>query len=124
MNSKRPVNLDLRTVRLPVSAYASILHRVSGVGLFVFTSFMLYALQQSLTSPDAFAAVQQWFLHPVSTFFIWLTLSALIYHFVAGIKHLLLDMDIADGKQSGQTASVITLIISFALIGLTGVWLW
>ncbi|RFQ09412.1 succinate dehydrogenase, cytochrome b556 subunit, partial [Pseudomonas sp. ATCC 13867] len=35
MNSKRPVNLDLRTIQLPITAYTSILHRISGVILFV-----------------------------------------------------------------------------------------
>ncbi|HEY1026500.1 MAG TPA: succinate dehydrogenase, cytochrome b556 subunit, partial [Pseudomonas sp.] len=35
MNSQRPVNLDLRTIKLPITAYTSILHRISGVILFV-----------------------------------------------------------------------------------------
>ena len=61
---------------------------------------------------------------PLAKFITWGILSALIYHFVAGIKHLLMDMDVGDGKESGKVGSIATLFASIFLIILAGVWVW
>ncbi|MCX4024902.1 succinate dehydrogenase, cytochrome b556 subunit [Endozoicomonas sp. SM1973] len=124
MNSKRPVNLDLRTIKLPLPAYTSILHRISGVILFVGIAFLLCALDSSLSSEEGFNSVKETMSHPFAKFITWGLLSALIYHFVAGVKHLLLDIDIADGKESGLLASKVTLAVSVLLILIAGVWVW
>ena len=58
VNSKRPVNLDLRTIQLPITAYTSILHRISGVILFVGIAVLLFALDRSLASEDSFEQVK------------------------------------------------------------------
>ena len=124
MNSKRPVNLDITTIRLPLPAYTSILHRISGVILFVGIAFLLYGLDLSLDSPESFASLQECLTHPLAKFIAWGLVSALLYHFVAGIKHLLMDIDIGDGKESGKTGAVIALVVSIVLIVLAGVWIW
>ncbi len=124
MNSKRPVNLDITTIRLPLPAYTSILHRISGVILFVGIAFLLYGLDLSLESPEGFAALQECLTHPLAKFITWGLVSALLYHFVAGIKHLLMDIDIGDGKESGKTGAIIALVVSIVLIVLAGVWIW
>ncbi|MGY0219211.1 succinate dehydrogenase, cytochrome b556 subunit [Endozoicomonadaceae bacterium StTr2] len=124
MNSKRPVNLDITTIRLPLPAYTSILHRVSGVILFVGIGFLLYGLDLSLDSPEGFAALQECMAHPVAKFITWGLVSALLYHFVAGIKHLLMDIGIGEEKESGKTGAMMTLAISVVLIVLAGVWIW
>ncbi len=46
MNKKRPVNLDIRTIQLPLTALTSILHRISGIMLFIFLGLILYMLRQ------------------------------------------------------------------------------
>ena len=124
MNSKRPVNLDITTIRLPLPAYTSILHRVSGVILFVGIGFLLYGLDLSLDSPEGFAALQECMAHPVAKFITWGLVSALLYHFVAGIKHLLMDIGIGEEKESGKTGAMMALAISVVLIVLAGVWIW
>ena len=124
VNSKRPVNLDITTIKLPLPAYTSILHRISGVLLFLGLGLLLYALELSLASQNSFIALQQTLAQPFVKFLVWIILSALIYHFVAGIKHLLMDINIGDGKTSGKVGAVLTLVVSFALIIATGVWLW
>ena len=58
MNSQRPVNLDLRTIKLPITGVTSFLHRVSGIILFLGLGFMLYALGKSLGSEEGFAEVK------------------------------------------------------------------
>ncbi|EIY2610902.1 succinate dehydrogenase, cytochrome b556 subunit, partial [Pseudomonas aeruginosa] len=50
MNKKRPVNLDIRTIQLPLTALTSILHRISGIMLFIFLGLILYMLSKSLES--------------------------------------------------------------------------
>ncbi|MCF7982485.1 MAG: succinate dehydrogenase, cytochrome b556 subunit, partial [Pseudomonadales bacterium] len=55
---------------------------------------------------------------------IWVVLSALIYHLVAGIKHLLMDFGIGETLKGGQVGAKLTLAISAALILLAGVAIW
>ncbi|WP_095210594.1 succinate dehydrogenase, cytochrome b556 subunit [Endozoicomonas ascidiicola] len=124
VNSKRPVNLDITTIKLPLPAYTSILHRISGIILFVGLGFLLYGLELSLTSEEAFGSLKSLLLSPLAKFIVWGILSALIYHFVAGVKHLLMDVDIGDGKESGKFGAIVTLVLSVVLIILAGVWVW
>jgi len=88
VNSQRPVNLDLRTIKLPITAYTSILHRVSGVILFLGIVVMLFALDKSLASEEGFAEVQACLTSPLAKLIIWGLLSALLYHLVAGVRHI------------------------------------
>ncbi|MGI2028162.1 succinate dehydrogenase, cytochrome b556 subunit [Endozoicomonas acroporae] len=124
MNSKRPVNLDITTIKLPLPAYTSILHRISGVILFIGLGFLLYGLELSLASEESFDALKALLSAPLAKFIIWGILSALIYHLIAGVKHLLMDMDVGDGKESGSLGSIVTLVLSTVLIILAGVWVW
>ncbi len=124
MNSNRPVNLDITTIKLPLPAYTSLLHRISGVILFVGLGFLLYGLEQSLASESSFSDLKELLMNPLAKFVTWGIVSALIYHFVAGVKHLLMDIDIGDGKESGRMGAVLTLAVSVILIILAGFWIW
>ncbi|MNZ78969.1 Succinate dehydrogenase cytochrome b556 subunit [compost metagenome] len=124
MNSKRPVNLDLRTIQLPVTAYTSIAHRISGVILFLGIAVLLYALDLSLTSEEGFEQVKACLTSPLAKFVIWGLLSALLYHMVAGIRHLIMDMGIGETLEGGKLGSKIVIAISAVLIVLAGVWVW
>ena len=116
VNSQRPVNLDLRTIKLPVTAYTSILHRISGVILFLGIAIMLYALGKSLGSEEGFGEVKAWLTSPLAKFVIWGLLSALLYHLVAGLRHLIMDMGIGETLEGGKLGSKIVLAISVVLI--------
>ena len=91
-NRHRPKNLNLFTIRLPINALVSILHRASGVGLFLALPLILLALQYSVGSPDSYARLTNLF----DTWFIKLLLIGLswafFHHFFAGIRHLLQDI--------------------------------
>ena len=50
MKTDRPINLALTKFKFPLAAIASITHRITGVLLFVGIAFLLYLLDQSLTS--------------------------------------------------------------------------
>ena len=124
VNSKRPVNLDLRTIKLPITAYTSILHRISGVILFIGLAALLYGLDLSLSSEDGFARVKAFLAYPLVKLVIWAVLSALLYHLVAGVRHLIMDMGAGETLQGGKLGSQIVLIVSAVLIVLVGVWIW
>ncbi|MCG7371172.1 succinate dehydrogenase, cytochrome b556 subunit [Pseudomonas luteola] len=124
VNSKRPVNLDLRTIKLPITAYTSILHRISGVILFIGLAALLYGLDLSLSSEDGFARVKAFLAYPLVKLVIWAVLSALLYHLVAGVRHLIMDMGAGETLQGGKLGSQIVLIVSAVLIVLMGVWIW
>ncbi len=94
MNSNRPKNLDLTTIQLPLPAKASILHRISGFALFFAVAFMLYALQASLESEQAFGGIQELMDHWLAKLITWGIRSALVYHLIGGVKHLLMDRGI------------------------------
>jgi succinate dehydrogenase / fumarate reductase cytochrome b subunit len=124
VNRKRPVNLDLTSFNFPLPAITSILHRITGVALFVGVAFLLWALDRSLSGQAGFNQVA----HILDGFFAkliaWGIVSALLYHLVAGIKHLLMDLGIGETLESGVRNARLTLIISAVLILIAGVWIW
>jgi len=124
VNSKRPVNLDLGKFHFPLPAITSILHRISGIIIFVGVAFLMYGLDLSLSGEDGFNRVNELLESFLAKLIIWGILSALLYHLVAGIKHLLMDAGIAEELESGRLAAKITLVVSIVLIILAGVWVW
>lgn len=124
VNSKRPVNLDLGKFHFPLPAITSILHRISGIIIFVGVAFLLYGLDISLSGEDGFARVSELLDSFLAKLITWGILSALLYHLVAGIKHLLMDMGIGEELESGRLAAKATLVVSVILIVLAGVWVW
>ena len=92
VDKKRPVNLDFGTIKLPITAYVSILHRVSGVVTLFALAILLWLLDQSLASEQSFEAVSNILSYPIAQFLIWGSLVALAYHTVAGIRHLVMDL--------------------------------
>jgi succinate dehydrogenase / fumarate reductase cytochrome b subunit len=124
VKNQRPVNLNLFTIRLPIPAIASILHRISGLFLFLAIPLILWGLSLSLASQQDFDDIHQMFTTPFSKFIIWGILSSFIYHFVAGIRHLLMDVNIGVELKTGRLSAYLTIIIAVILIALTGIWLW
>ncbi len=124
MNKTRPVNLDLGTISLPVTAKASILHRISGVFLVAAVGVLLYVLDLSLAGETGFASALQLLGSPVARLIMWAVLSGLIFHAVAGTKHLLMDLGIGETLEGGIQGARITFVVSAVLIAAAGVWVW
>jgi succinate dehydrogenase / fumarate reductase cytochrome b subunit len=124
VNKKRPVNLDLTKFRFPLPAITSIIHRVTGVALFFGVAFLLYALDLSLESEQGFASVVGCLDSALAKLILWGIVSALLYHLVAGTKHLLMDLEIGDTLKGGILGAKITIVVSVVLILLSGVWIW
>ncbi|MGL4475482.1 MAG: succinate dehydrogenase, cytochrome b556 subunit [Shewanella sp.] len=124
VKNQRPVNLDLQTIRFPATAIASIVHRISGVIMLFAIAILLYLLNASLASSQGFAEVQAWFSSPFIKFIIWGILTALGYHLLAGIRHLVMDTGRWEELDSGSASAKAVFVIAAVLSVLVGVWIW
>lgn len=118
----RNVNFsDITTnYRMPPSAIVSILHRVSGAGLFLLLPFLLYLFQQSLLSESTFAYFSGIVSHPLVKVILLGLSWAYLHHFCAGVRHLFMDNHFAIGKESSQKTARVVLILSLLLTALVG----
>lgn len=125
MNDNRPVNLDLTKFHFPIMAIISILHRLAGVLLFFAIPYWLYLLSCSLASQASYAALQQ---HLATGFWwqlgLWVSLAALSYHLVAGVRHLFMDFGFGEELRSAKACAWVTLVSAIILMVLAGVWVW
>ena len=122
MTDKRPVNLSIPTIRLPITAYVSILHRVSGVVLIAAFGIFLYYLHFSLASETDFNKVLACIHQTPVKLILWACLAALAYHTCAGIRHLIMDMGIGEDLKGGVLGARLALVAAAILIGLSFFW--
>lgn len=120
----RPKHLDLFKIRLPVPGVVSILHRISGAGLFLMLPFLLYLLQLSLQAPDTYVVFRGIFANPLVKLLLIGLLWAFLHHFCAGIRYLVLDMHIGTELAPARSSSYAVLAVSLVMTVLLGVWLW
>lgn len=124
MNHQRPVNLALGSLKYPPMAIASILHRVSGMVLFLFLPVMMYFLSQSLASETSFLALQVSFGYCCHKLFLLAFLAALVYHVMAGLRHMIMDLGIGEHLHAARISAIVVIAASFLIIIVLGVWLW
>lgn len=106
--------------RMPPSAIVSILHRVSGAGLFLLLPFLLYLFQQSLLSESSFGYFAGIVSHPLVKIILLGLSWAYLHHFTAGIRHLFMDNHFALDKDAAQSTARWVLIISLLLTAAVG----
>jgi succinate dehydrogenase / fumarate reductase, cytochrome b subunit len=106
---------QLANYRWPIAAITSGMHRISGFLLFLLLPFILYLLDQSLTSESTF----EYFRGFVSNGFVKLVLLAIIWgylhHFFAGIRHLIMDTHLGLDKDSARKSAATVLAVSLFL---------
>lgn len=113
---------QLSSYRLPPAGIVSILHRVSGVVMFLLMPFIIWMFDASVTSEvsyaqfrAAFAAgvgfIPGWFLKLVALGLIW----AYLHHLIAGVRHLWMDATHAVTKEFGHSSALVTLVLSVLL---------
>ena len=120
----RPVNLDLGTIDLPVTAYASITHRVTGVLMFFSSFLLLWALDRSLASEDSFNAVVGVLSSPAAKTICWAIASVLSYHALAGIKHLIMDAGIGETMRGGVVGARVVFLLAAVSAAIWGLLIW
>jgi len=124
VKDNRPVSLHVTPSALPITAYVSILHRISGIVLYAGIAVLLWALQASLQSEQSFADLKETLNNPLCQFIAWATIAALAYHLVAGIKHLIMDMGIGESLKGGKIGSLLVFLFATILIVWAGVCIW
>ena len=119
--------VDAMKYRLPLAGLVSILHRASGTLMFLLLPFVIWMFDTSVTSEisydrftSAFAAgigfVPAFIIKLVALALIW----AYLHHFIAGVRHLWMDMTHSVSKEQGHSSAVITLAASLVLTALLG----
>jgi succinate dehydrogenase / fumarate reductase cytochrome b subunit len=121
----RPKNLDLTTIRLPLPGFVSILHRVSGFGLFLMLPVLLWLFQSSISSADTFDSFKAFVANPVAKLLVLGLIWAYMHHFCAGLRFLALDLHMGLDLESARMTSKLVLgvsLIATAIIGVTVLW--
>lgn len=114
---QRPKNLNLLTIRLPVNAMVSIMHRASGVAIFLVLPWLMWLLHRSLHNAESYAEVcaqlQQWPVKLLISALTW----AFFHHFYAGIRHLAMDVHWMTTLQKARFSSrVVLLLVAVTLL--------
>ena len=119
---------DLPTYRLPAAGWVSILHRVSGVLMFLLLPFVIWMFDTSISSEISYAKFTGAFSAGMLGLpgFVWKLVAlaliwAYLHHFIAGVRHLRMDMSHdAVSKASGANSARVVLILSLALTAILG----
>ncbi len=109
---------QLANYRLPLAGIVSILHRVSGLVMFLLIPFILYLLENSLTSENTFDYFKGYTQYPLVKLFILALSWSYLHHFCAGIRHLLMDFHLGLDKESSKNSAVAVFAVSLPLAGL------
>jgi succinate dehydrogenase / fumarate reductase cytochrome b subunit len=120
--------IDALGYRLPLAGIVSILHRVSGLIMFILMPFIIWMFDTSLTSEITYSQftsvfvggagfVPGWFFKLLALALIW----AYLHHFIAGVRHLWMDATHAVTLEFGRQSAVVTLVASLALTLALGV---
>jgi succinate dehydrogenase / fumarate reductase, cytochrome b subunit len=118
---------DLPTYRLPPAGIVSILHRISGAILFLLMPFVIWMFDASVSSEYSFARfthvfsagigfVPGWFFKLVALAILW----AYLHHFIAGLRHLWMDINHAVSKEFGRSSALVTLTLGTLLTVVLG----
>ncbi len=122
MVNKRPVNLNLMSFKFPLTALVSIAHRISGVLMFLLIPVALYQLHLLLSSSLVVGIVSHESF--VLKLLIWVTLVATIYHVIAGVRHLIMDMGYGESFSAATKSAAVIFVLLVLSIVLVGVWVW
>ena len=111
---ERPVYLDLTKIRLPMSAFSSITHRLSGMYIFFVTlPLILFVIDQSLSSKSSFDKLADDIVSiSIFSFFLFNSISIFWYHILTGVRHLIMDFfHIGESLNGSYYSSIFTLVI-------------
>lgn len=124
MKKQRPVNLQLNTISFPPTAIVSILHRVSGVAMFIAMIFIIWAWATALNSSDGFDMVREVMGGIFGKIIAIGTVSLLTFHIVVGIRHVIMDMGHWEELESGNASAKASIILWLILTAAAGVAIW
>lgn len=121
---KRHKYLNLLEIKLPLAGFASILHRISGIGLFLMLPLLIWLLDLSLKSADSYQTLQTVIAYPLVKLVLIGLLWAFLHHFCMGIRILLIDVHVGVAKQQARSSAIAVMAVSLLLTLILGVQLW
>jgi len=124
MNKKRPKHLALLHIKLPLPGIVSILHRASGLALFLALPLLLWMLQYSLRSIETYTELMEFLAQPPAKLMLLGLLWAFLHHFCAGLRYLAIDMHWVGDLAQARNSSRVVMFVSLALTILLGARLW
>jgi len=124
MNKHRPKHLALHLIKLPLPGFVSILHRISGLLLFIALPLLLLMLQYSLRSIETYTQLLAVLVHPLVKLMLLGLLWAFLHHFCAGLRYLAIDLDYGVKLAQARASSKMVLAVSLVLTVLLGARLW
>ena len=125
MSQQRPVNLDLATLKFPIMAISSILHRISGIFLFLLSPLMIYFFDMSLKNAGTFTELQSWLESCVyCKLAVWAFGVAIIYHLFAGMRHMVMDIGYGETVSAARKTAIAVIALSLVFTVLLGIWIW
>jgi len=123
VTTPRPVHLDLTKMKFPPMAIVSIMHRISGVLLFLLLPFVLYLLHTSLQSQESFTQLLSFTALPLTKFLVWILISAASFHFFAGVRHMIMDCGFGEQLKTAKITAYFIFILEIIAMIFAGVWL-
>jgi succinate dehydrogenase / fumarate reductase cytochrome b subunit len=124
MNKKRPKHLALHQIKLPLPGIVSILHRVSGLLLFIALPLLLLMLQYSLASIETYTQLMGVLANPLLKLLQLVLLWAFLHHFCAGLRYLAVDVHLVRDLAQARNSSKVVMVVSMLLTILVGAKLW
>ena len=124
LNQPRPKHLALHLIKLPLPGFVSILHRFSGLLLFLALPLLLLMLQYSLESTASHAQLLEILAHPLAKLVSLLLLWSFLHHFCAGLRYLAIDLRYIQNLAQARSSSKVVLMVSLLLTALLGMKLW
>ncbi len=121
---KRPVNLNLMSFKFPPMALISIAHRISGVLLFLALPILLLIFGRAMHSPASFLQLQALLLTGIGKVFVWLLLVIVLFHLLAGLRHLVMDMGFGESLNVSRITAYLLMLVMLVVMILLGMWLW
>ncbi|NOY66215.1 MAG: succinate dehydrogenase, cytochrome b556 subunit [Gammaproteobacteria bacterium] len=106
----RPVFINLFKIKFPLTAIASILHRVAGVLMIFSLPLLIYMFNLSLQDKASFDQAISIASHPLASILLYILLWSISHHFFAGIRYFLIDFDCISGKQSSRNSAIIIIV--------------
>jgi succinate dehydrogenase / fumarate reductase cytochrome b subunit len=124
LTKKRPKYLNLVEIKLPIAGFASILHRISGIGLFLMLPLLIWMLDLSLKSADTYNTLMAVAAHPLVKLILIGLLWAFLHHFCMCIRILLIDIHVGVEKAAARKSTIAVLAVSLLMTLILGAKLW
>jgi succinate dehydrogenase / fumarate reductase cytochrome b subunit len=120
----RPKNLNLLTIKLPINALVSILHRATGCLLFLILPLILLLLQLSLSSAEHYNMVVEVLHSPLIKLMLLGLAWAFFHHFFAGLRHLAMDVHWMTTLMKARYTSKVVMVLGALATLVLAIKLW